>query len=601
MNKIIYRKFLSIFFFVIIVILFFYSFLSRIWVAEDAYITFRHIQNYLNGYGLTFNINDRIEGFTHPLWVILLILISKLGVGLHFGSLLLGCIFTTIGMGLLFYFIIYRQFQWEYLYKAILIIPFFFIIHDGFRIFWTSGLEFSLTFFLIVLFLILNANKDLVNPIYNSIIFALLYLTRPELGIYYAYYGIIYIIITFNKERTLQSLLRIVLQYSIPFIIIAGGYHLFRWYYYHDLFPTTFYAKSSEILWKEGLLYLWHTLYYSPLFLPTLLVIILMFFVTTYKNYFFLRDAGAILLHILYVISIGGDFMAYRFLLPDLIFLYVYFYIIINELVLNRLKYSNIYIIFNFILFIISIIYLFQFKYHTPVEKYLIVDEYRAYLNKDLNWKDRWFYIKHKWYERGKIFKKLQQCLEYKPFIITNSWLDAKCAPLDDYGLGYFGYAAGSYVIIIDQLGITDKQVALTGKTIWKRVGHLKSITTEEVIKRKILFCNLHHKEYDLIMMTNFFPVINFDKEFLFRLGSQYNQKIPALKRLYNKIKQSNKENDTKLLHYLNLIENVYGISILKLPDKIPESYKKYDSCWNLKMEDVYTYQHIKNYYKNPF
>jgi arabinofuranosyltransferase len=594
-----HKKFISVSLLVVLILLFLYSFLSRIWVAEDAYITFRHIQNFLNNYGLTFNINERIEGFTHPLWVIFLIILAKLDFSLHFGSLLLGCFFTILGMGLLIYHFIIKIYKWDYYNKTILIIPIFFIIHDGFRSFWTSGLEFSLTFFLISLFLILNANKELTKPEYNAIIFAFLYLTRPELGILFVYYGIYYFIIHI-KRKNFFNLFIIVLKFTTPFILITGLYHLFRWFYYHELFPNTFYAKSSEILWKEGLLYLWHTIFYSPLLLPMIFLLIIYKIFLKYKNRYFLRDLGAILLHVLYLISIGGDFMAYRLLLPDLVILYVYLYIITNELqskIFN--KHSYVFYI-NIILVIVSFIYLFQLKYHTPVAKYLIVDEYRAYLNKNQNWQERWFTINHKWYDRGLIFKELQKCLQYEPFIITNSWLDAKCAPLDDYGLGYFGYAANSKVIIIDQLGITDKEVAKTGKTIWKRVGHLKSISTENVLKRKVLFCNLQHQEYDQIMMTNFFPIISLDKEFLFRLGSQYNEKIPKLKKLYKKIQYSKDQRDQQLLSYLNLMQSTYKTSIIDLPDSIPDTYKKYDLCWQIKMNDVDPYQHIKNQYKIP-
>ena len=42
-------------------------------MADDAYITFRHITQFLAGNGLTFNTLERVEGFTHPLWALLLV------------------------------------------------------------------------------------------------------------------------------------------------------------------------------------------------------------------------------------------------------------------------------------------------------------------------------------------------------------------------------------------------------------------------------------------------------------------------------------------------------------------------------------------------
>ena len=42
------------------------------WTSDDAYITFRTIDNFLNGYGLRWNIDERVQSFTHPLWLLVL-------------------------------------------------------------------------------------------------------------------------------------------------------------------------------------------------------------------------------------------------------------------------------------------------------------------------------------------------------------------------------------------------------------------------------------------------------------------------------------------------------------------------------------------------
>lgn len=40
------------------------------WVAEDAYITFRVVDNFVNGYGLRWNVVERVQVYTHPLWLL---------------------------------------------------------------------------------------------------------------------------------------------------------------------------------------------------------------------------------------------------------------------------------------------------------------------------------------------------------------------------------------------------------------------------------------------------------------------------------------------------------------------------------------------------
>ncbi len=436
-------------------------------------------------------------------------------------------------------------------------------------------MEFSLTFFLLSIFLILIANQRIKNYNLLSLIFALLYLNRPELGLIFAYYGLILLF----DEKNLFS--RKIITYTLIFALISGSYHLFRWFYYNEIFPNTFYAKSSEFMWKEGIYYIWHSLYYSPLLIPSLIFFLIYSFYKKYLNYYFIRETGFIVLHLIYLISIGGDFMAYRLLLPDLTILYVYLFLIFNEWFKDNQK---IIITANILLFIAAYYFIFYFstkkRFHTPIAKNQIVHEYRAYFSENQNWKDKWFKIDHKWYNRGLAFRELQKCLNYEPFIITNSWLDAKCAPEDDYGLGYFGFAAGPDVIIIDQLGITDKEVARTGKTVWRRVGHMKSINLERVIQRKVLFCSLNDERYDSLMKTNFGVVINLSPEFLSLLDKNYERKIHKLKELYRTVKNSTNEKDQSLFKKLMLIEETYNIKIENLPEKNSSTKNSYDRCW---------------------
>ncbi len=41
-------------------------------MSDDAYITLRTVDNFINGYGLTWNISERVQAYTHPLWMFLL-------------------------------------------------------------------------------------------------------------------------------------------------------------------------------------------------------------------------------------------------------------------------------------------------------------------------------------------------------------------------------------------------------------------------------------------------------------------------------------------------------------------------------------------------
>src|SRR5258708_4338233 len=46
--------------------------LRSAWMDEDAYITLRTVDNFVHGYGLVWNVGERVQTFTHPLWMFML-------------------------------------------------------------------------------------------------------------------------------------------------------------------------------------------------------------------------------------------------------------------------------------------------------------------------------------------------------------------------------------------------------------------------------------------------------------------------------------------------------------------------------------------------
>lgn len=58
--------------FVVLIFLYAFTVLRNAYVADDAYITLRTVDNFVNGYGLTWNTIERVQAYTHPLWMLLL-------------------------------------------------------------------------------------------------------------------------------------------------------------------------------------------------------------------------------------------------------------------------------------------------------------------------------------------------------------------------------------------------------------------------------------------------------------------------------------------------------------------------------------------------
>ena len=46
--------------------------LARAWITDDAFITFRVVEQLLAGHGPVYNVGERVQVFTHPLWFLVL-------------------------------------------------------------------------------------------------------------------------------------------------------------------------------------------------------------------------------------------------------------------------------------------------------------------------------------------------------------------------------------------------------------------------------------------------------------------------------------------------------------------------------------------------
>ena len=71
---------------------------NRAWVSDDSYITFRVVDNFLNGYGLTWNVNERVQVFTHPLWVFSLSAMRVAINNTYIASIVTGITLSTVTM-----------------------------------------------------------------------------------------------------------------------------------------------------------------------------------------------------------------------------------------------------------------------------------------------------------------------------------------------------------------------------------------------------------------------------------------------------------------------------------------------------------------------
>ena len=56
------------------------------WICDDSFITMRSVDNLLHGRGLTWNPGERVQVFTHPLWLLVLTVADLLSPSAFFDS-----------------------------------------------------------------------------------------------------------------------------------------------------------------------------------------------------------------------------------------------------------------------------------------------------------------------------------------------------------------------------------------------------------------------------------------------------------------------------------------------------------------------------------
>ena len=55
----------------LVMAVFLFALVQSAWLCDDAFISFRTADNFVHGYGLTWNVQERVQTYTNPLWLFL--------------------------------------------------------------------------------------------------------------------------------------------------------------------------------------------------------------------------------------------------------------------------------------------------------------------------------------------------------------------------------------------------------------------------------------------------------------------------------------------------------------------------------------------------
>ena len=284
-------------------VVFVYFALQLNFIQDDAYISYRYVENFLNGDGLVYNIGERVEGFTNFAWVIYLILLAKLGINYILVSQITGYIFGA-GVIVLTYLIAGMIFEGRN--RWFVLLPTYLVGANISLAYWAqAGLETgAFAFFaMLSLYLFLKRNWFLIFSLAISV------WIRPEGAVLTGILIVTEAIIT-------RRIPKFTLRCALTAFIISLPFVFFKIFYYGSIFPNPFFAKTGMRLdhLMNGLEYAGrffsHYGFYGAGFILTLIFYRKM--TPTIKTVWWFA-----FLYTLYIVLIGGDVLkVHRFFIP---------------------------------------------------------------------------------------------------------------------------------------------------------------------------------------------------------------------------------------------------------------------------------------------
>ncbi len=277
------------------------------WVTDDTYITYRVVDNFLQGYGLTWNTDERVQAYTHPLWLFLILSFQFMTREAYATGIVLSIAVSLAALALL-------AFRVARSTNAAMLGLLTLLLSRAFVDFATCGLENPLTNLLLALFMLacLRTPHDVRRFFLLCVVGGLGILTRADFTLL-----VVPVLVVAAVGLPKRAALKAALAAFLP----VFAWEAFSLVYYGSLVPNTAYAKLNTGIQRselviQGAHYLLESLKRDPLTLGVIACGIAVPFVTGRKN--LVRIALGIAAYLAYVVWIGGDFMSGRFLTPPL-------------------------------------------------------------------------------------------------------------------------------------------------------------------------------------------------------------------------------------------------------------------------------------------
>ena len=289
-------------------------FIRNAWVAEDAYIIFRSVEQVFAGNGPVWNPHERVQAFTSPLWFGLTVLTRMVSPNLYVNAIVVSFalwLLTVRNLQLL----APNRVAFA---MCILLCVGSTALHD----YTSSGLENVLAFALITTFLLqlVRLHRDAPHPtdafrglFHASVVFGLIAVTRHDL-VPLMLPPAASLVWTHRSVLSARRSLALAVTAALP----LAAWTLFSLLYYGFPWPNTAYAKLNTGIDRadlvlQGLRYVQVSFLQDPI-TPVAIVaaLLITLFRALHSVYRFV--VLGMVLNLGYVVWIGGDFMAGRFI-----------------------------------------------------------------------------------------------------------------------------------------------------------------------------------------------------------------------------------------------------------------------------------------------
>lgn len=420
-------------------ILFLYIFIINYSADDDSYITFRTVDNFVHGFGLRWNLDDRVMVNVHPLWMFLVAGIFAISNNLYLSVFFISLLLSLAAVLIVFY---KSKDSITMLMVGLLVCS-----SKAFMDYAGTGLENPLSYFLGLLFVVRFMAFYEKEPDDNSVFVLFLlgglnFLTRYDTVLFFIP-PLLYVLYICWKNNRLPVI------HIFAGLIPALAWYVFAFIYYGFLFPNVYYAKqnihySIMDFILQGLTFYKYSFLTDPVTILVIIAACIYIIIDRIKN----KKAAAvfvgIVFYLLYIIKIGGTYMTGRFFsMPFMMSLLIIIYLI------------NIKKLYGILLSLLLIVYQIYMPY-VPIKactnfipmqvlfywnKANMADEHCFYhsCSNILKYsRDKRPFPEHKWARKG---VKLSRSKPSTSVIAS---------------VGYYGYFSGPKIILIDNCGLTD-------------------------------------------------------------------------------------------------------------------------------------------------